>query len=192
MRWSHAQEALNKMTFTEGTKIQDHIELLHSRRAVLNNLSMSVMNDETWRGVIICSIPPMLKWLPVIPFLYAMTLSANIISTLFTHRMIIGRGIPTKVTTNVSPLNTVLAARTTKSCMNPNCKAKKRSTHMTANCYWPGGGKEGQTKLQPEEPGKCHHDQLNSYHLYYPTTNRALRTLGAGTNLHFWTIWDLG
>ena len=29
-------------------------------------------------------------------------------------------------------------------CSNPNCKAKKRSTHSTANCYWPGGGKEGQ------------------------------------------------
>jgi len=29
-------------------------------------------------------------------------------------------------------------------CTNPNCKAKKRSTHSLANCYWPGGGKEGQ------------------------------------------------
>jgi len=40
--------------------------------------------------------------------------------------------------------STVLAARTTEACTNPNCKAKKRSTHTTANCYWPGGGKEGQ------------------------------------------------
>jgi len=29
-------------------------------------------------------------------------------------------------------------------CTNLNCKAKKRTTHSTANCYWPGGGKEGQ------------------------------------------------
>src|SRR6266498_4600622 len=29
-------------------------------------------------------------------------------------------------------------------CTNPNCKAKKCSTHTMANCYWPGGGKEGQ------------------------------------------------
>lgn len=40
--------------------------------------------------------------------------------------------------------NTALAARTGSECTNPNCKAKKRSTHTTANCYWPGGGKEGQ------------------------------------------------
>ena len=37
-----------------------------------------------------------------------------------------------------------LAAWTTDGCTNPNCKAKKWSTHMTSNCYWPGGGKEGQ------------------------------------------------
>ena len=40
--------------------------------------------------------------------------------------------------------NTVLAARTSEACTNPNCKAKKRTTHTTPNCYWPGGGKEGQ------------------------------------------------
>ena len=40
-----------------------------------------------------------------------------------------------------------LAAQTTESCTNPNCKAKKHSTHTTANCYWPGGGKEGQFPL---------------------------------------------
>ena len=32
-------------------------------------------------------------------------------------------------------------------CTNPNCKAKKWSTHTTANFYWPGGGKEGQFPL---------------------------------------------
>lgn len=37
-----------------------------------------------------------------------------------------------------------LAARSVDVCTNPSCKAKKRSTHSTANCYWPGGGKEGQ------------------------------------------------
>ena len=40
--------------------------------------------------------------------------------------------------------NTALAAKVADACTNPNCKAKKRSSHSTANCYWPGGGKEGQ------------------------------------------------
>ena len=38
----------------------------------------------------------------------------------------------------------VLTAQTSEGCTNPNCKAKKQSTHTTMNCYWPGGGKEGQ------------------------------------------------
>jgi transposase InsO family protein len=140
MRRSHAQEALNKTTYVEGTDIQEHVKLLRTRRAAVDNLSTSVMSDETWRGIIIRSIPPTTKWLPVLPSLYALSSSADIVSTLFAHGMIIGRD--TKASSGSS--NTVLAARTTEGCTNPNCKAKKRSTHTTANCYWPGGGKEGQ------------------------------------------------
>lgn len=99
------------------------------------------MADETWRGIIIRSIPPTAKWLPVIPSLYTLSSSADVISTLLAHGMILGR-----YTTNKggNSSNTVLAARTFEPCTNPNCKAKKRSTHSILNCYWPGGGKEGQ------------------------------------------------
>ena len=141
MRRSHAQEALNRTMYVEGTDIQDHIKLLRTRRAVVNNLSTSAMDDEAWRGIIIRSIPPTAKWLPVIPSLYSMSSSADITSTLLTHGMILEREYGQKTT---NPSNTALAARATEGCTNPNCKAKKRSTHTTANCYWPGGGKEGQ------------------------------------------------
>jgi hypothetical protein len=57
--------------------------------------------------------------------------------------MILARELGQKTT---SPSNTALAARANEAegCENPHCKAKKRSTHTTPNCYWPGGGKEGQ------------------------------------------------
>jgi len=142
MRRSHAQELLNRTVFVEGTDVQDHIKVLRTRKATIDNLSTSAMTDETWRGFIIRSIPPTAKWLPVIPSLYTMTSSADIISTLIAHGMILDRGSQGKPTSGSS--NTVLAARVTDGCTNPNCKAKKRSTHTTANCYWPGGGKEGQ------------------------------------------------
>ena len=58
MRRSHAQEALNRTLFVEGNEIQDHIKLLRTRRAAVNNLSTTAMSDETWRGIIIRSIPP--------------------------------------------------------------------------------------------------------------------------------------
>ena len=35
------------------------------------------MNDETWRGILIRSIPPTPKWLPVIPSLYALCYIPN-------------------------------------------------------------------------------------------------------------------
>ena len=141
MRRSHAQEALNRTLYSEGMDIQDHIKLLRVRRVAVDNLNTSAMNDETWRGIIIRSIPPTSKWLPVIPSLYAMSSSADIMSTLLAHGMIVGGN---KAATSGNSSNTALAARTTEGCTNPNCKAKKRSTHTTANCYWPGGGKEGQ------------------------------------------------
>ena len=89
MRHSHAQEALNRTIYVEGMEIQDHIKLLRTRKVAVDNLSTSAMSDETWRGVIIQSIPPMPKWLPVIPSLYTMTSSVDITSTLFAHGMII-------------------------------------------------------------------------------------------------------
>ena len=148
MRRSHAQEALNRTEYAEGTDILDHIKLLRTRKAAVDNLSSSTMSDETWRGIIIRSIPPTVNWLPVIPSLYTMATSADIISTLSAHGMILARYTTTDI--GASSSNTALAAQTTNSdsesegCTNPNCKAKIRSTHTTANCYWPGGGKEGQ------------------------------------------------
>jgi hypothetical protein len=54
---------------------------------------------------------------------------ADIISTLFAHEMIIGRN--NRVNTGLNSSNTVLAARTIEGYTNPNCKAKKHSTHTT-------------------------------------------------------------
>src|SRR5258708_11697474 len=70
MRRSHAQELLNKTVYVEGTSVQENIKLLRTRKAAEDNLSTAVMADETWRGVIIHSIPPTARWLPVIPSLY--------------------------------------------------------------------------------------------------------------------------
>jgi len=139
MRRSHAQELLNQTVFVKGTDVQDHIKVLQMCKATIDNLSMSAMTDETWRRVIIWSIPPTAKWLPVIPLLYTMASSADIISTLIVHGMILDRESQGKPTSGLS--NTVLAARVTNGCTNSNCKAKKQSTHTPTDCYWPGGGK---------------------------------------------------
>jgi hypothetical protein len=142
MRRSHAQGLLNKTIYAEGTSIQEHIKLLRTRRSAVDNLSTTVMSDEAWQGIIIRSIPTTPRWLPVIPSLYNLPTSADIVSSLLAHGMTLDRGNEERPTSSAS--NTALVARGAEGCTNPNCKAKKRSTHTTANCYWPGGGKEGQ------------------------------------------------
>ena len=74
---SHTQEALNWTMYIEGTEIQDHIKLLQTRKVAVNSLSTPAMTDETWRGIIIRSIPPTTKWLPVIPSLYVMGVTTS-------------------------------------------------------------------------------------------------------------------
>ena len=110
MRRSHAQESLNWMTYVEGTEIQDHVKLLHTWKAVVDNLSTSAMTDETWRGIIIQSIPPTAKWLPIIPSLYMLSSSADVILTLLAHGIILARD---KLTISTTSSNTALAAWTT-------------------------------------------------------------------------------
>lgn len=144
MHCSHAQEALNQTLYVEGTDIQEHIEVLRIQKVAVDSLTTAPMNEETWRGTIIWSIPPTTKWLPVIPSLYTMTSSANIISTLSAHGMILRQESGQKA---MSSSNTALSARTVQGCTNLECKAKNRTTHTTPNCYWPGGGKEGQFPL---------------------------------------------
>jgi hypothetical protein len=53
MRRSHAQELLNQTVYSEEANIQDHIKLLQTCRAAVDNLSTMTMSDETWRGIII-------------------------------------------------------------------------------------------------------------------------------------------
>jgi len=78
MRRSHAQEALDRTVYAEDSDIQEHIKLLRTRKVAVDNLSKTPMSDETWKGIIIRSIPPTSKWLPVIPSLYSMTSTADI------------------------------------------------------------------------------------------------------------------
>jgi len=70
-----------------------------------------------------------------------------------------------------------LAARAIDACTNPNCKAKKRSTHTTVNCYWPGGGKEGQFPPNFRQRAKANianSNVLETKHFVLSTWARAL------------------
>jgi len=137
MRRSHAQEALDCTVYSEDSDIQEHIKLLQTQKVAVDNLSKTPMSDETWKGIVIRSIPPTSKWLPVIPSLYSMTSPVDIFSTLIAHGMILDRGIRGKPTSGSSA--TALAISTVNACTNPNCKAKKRSGQLLLARWWQRG-----------------------------------------------------
>ena len=102
----------------------------------------------------------------------------EIILTLIAHEMILGKG-----TTSMRSSNTLLAARTTDGCTNPNCKAKKWSTHTTDNCYWPGGGKEGQFPPNFGQRAKVNVTISNTMNT--STTPATMTTNSSDQNNHF-------
>ena len=112
--------------------------------------------------------------------------AADIISTLLAHGMILGRGA-SKVSASGSSSNMVIAAQTPKGCTNLNCKAKKWSTHTTDNCYWPGGGKEGQFPPNFGQRAKANITMSTTVATPTPSTN----TLAPVKTEHFvLSAWD--
>ncbi|KAK0224883.1 hypothetical protein EDD85DRAFT_778058, partial [Armillaria nabsnona] len=69
-----------------------------------------------------------------------MPTSSDIISHLQTHAATlraVGKG--------PSPSQALAAGSAPhRGCSNPGCKARDRTGRTVENCYWPGGGKEGQ------------------------------------------------
>ncbi|KAK0227009.1 hypothetical protein EDD85DRAFT_958249 [Armillaria nabsnona] len=112
------------------------------------------MSDQAFRGIIIRSILPTDNWMPILPSLYSLPTSTDIISHLQTHAATLraaGKG----------PMQSqALAAGShtpSRGCGNPGCKARDKTKHTTDNCYWPGGGKEGQFPLNFGRQRRANH-----------------------------------
>ncbi|SJL13281.1 uncharacterized protein ARMOST_16721 [Armillaria ostoyae] len=140
MALSKAQCVLQNTKYTEGADMEAHIQDLCTKCTAVDNLSESgcELTDKDFRGVIVCSLPHTVNWLPILPSLYQCKTSVEIISLLQTHYITL---YPTKPDMSFA-LNA--KSSTGKWCINPECKAHKCSTHNVSDCYWPGGGKEGQ------------------------------------------------
>ncbi|SJL11311.1 uncharacterized protein ARMOST_14714 [Armillaria ostoyae] len=112
------------------------------------------MSDQAFHGIIIRSILPTDNWMPILPSLYSLPTSTDIISHLQTHAATLraaGKG-PTQ-----SQALTAGSHTPTRGCGNPGCKACNKTKHTTDNCYWPGGGKEGQFPLNFGRQRRANH-----------------------------------
>lgn len=141
MRLSEAKRALGNRKYIEGEDIEEFVKDMRTKRKAVDDLSDvgKSMEDTEFRGTLIRAMPLTSNWLPMIPSLYACMSSSDIIVLLQTHAFTLYG--------DKKPSDSSLALATGtfgRSCTNPQCKAVNKSSHTVDNCYWPGGGKEGQ------------------------------------------------
>ena len=126
--------------FTDGNDFPIHVSNLRTKWAITNSAGANI-GDADFRMIILSSLPA--SWDSVVGALHDAKSSAEVISRLMIHWNCIDQS---KSVTNPSSIVTALQAnakqgRSQLQCANPNCG---RRGHTIINCYWKGGGKEGQ------------------------------------------------
>jgi hypothetical protein len=135
-----AQRDLRNTTYADGNDFPTHISNLRTKWAIANSAGAKI-DDTDFRMIVLSSLPE--SWDSVVGTLYEAKSSADVINRLTIHWNRIDRS---KSVTNpamtVTALQTdVRRPRSQLQCTNRNCG---RRGHTIANCYWRGGGKEGQ------------------------------------------------
>ncbi len=138
---SNAENNFNTAAFagTSTDELDAHWADLNAQVAVLRSLGKTV-TDKDLKGVLIRSLPATNpQWLPLIAQLFPYPTAEDVWGAIQTYAATI------KLPKAPTGGSTAFAAATGKRhCTNPKCKAKDRSSHWVIDCYWEGGGKEGQ------------------------------------------------
>ncbi|PPQ82316.1 hypothetical protein CVT24_002271 [Panaeolus cyanescens] len=141
----NAENELRNLRYIDGNDLNTHLADLRMRWTYANSIGASI-NDRDFRMIVIQSLPA--SWDHMVTTLYTSPTSADTIARLRMHwdrvnRQGIGRSSSssTASATIALPANTNTTARFQLRCTNSNCK---RRGHTIENCYWRGGGKEGQ------------------------------------------------
>lgn len=138
----NAEQSLRNMTYTDCTNFTDFITAMQSKWSDARALGAKIPYED-FKNIIINALPD--SWDPAVAALYDPNMSSSeAISRLQTWYARISRNRPTTITQTTSALQTSIPRQRQRSqliCVNPNCG---RRGHIIKNCYWPGGGKEGQ------------------------------------------------
>ena len=127
------------------TPLRTHISTIRSYAEALDRLHNDKPSNTQTISRIFTSLPSSYSTIIKILKLHE---NANDIE--FIVECILSEETAQKPTTTISPADSVRAlfvSRTPKTsiiCENPVCKTAGRTGHMVDNCFWPGGGKEGQ------------------------------------------------
>jgi hypothetical protein len=123
---------------------QDELDVLlttiHSKAHYVRMMGGKVAEKEL-KNVLIRSLPTNLRWLGLQGTLSSATDLDNTFALI--KMVVLSTRMPEHAT--VASNLTVFNTSTQKhQCTSPGCKAKYKSSHTVENCYWLGGGKEGQ------------------------------------------------
>ncbi|KAF9039469.1 hypothetical protein BDZ89DRAFT_1129363 [Hymenopellis radicata] len=128
---SNAENTFNNAAFT-GSSVNE----LEMHWADLN---AQTVTDKDLKGVLIRSLPATNpQWLPLIAQLFPCPAAEDVWFAIMSYAATI------KLPKAPTGGTTAFAATGKRHCTNPNCKAKDRGSHWIIDCYWEGGGKEGQ------------------------------------------------
>ncbi|KAF5366087.1 hypothetical protein D9757_012381 [Collybiopsis confluens] len=125
---------------TSVQNVQNHITEMKGLRHKLNELGKN-LTDKDFQGHLIRSLPATTEWMGISGSLHRQSLS-NCIADIITNAITIN-GFRSRPKVHTGALATS-SNSPTRRCSNPQCKARNRTSHVITDCYWPGGGKEGQ------------------------------------------------
>ena len=137
--WSPLSMIFNTV-FADGNDFSTHISNLHTKWVTANNAGTKITGAD-FRMIILSLLPA--SWDSVIGTKYEAKLSAYVISHLLIHWNCTDRS---KSVINPATVMTALQTDAKHSCKQLQCANKNCGCwgHTIANCYWHGGGKEGQ------------------------------------------------
>jgi hypothetical protein len=130
MAVAHAKDNITHQIYNPANLIDDHFKRHNVLRRAVIDAGGTISDDEHITNIIKC-LPASLDYIK--PTLYTLTTIGDV-------ENLLKLSIKPSTTPSIDPF--ALAARNSGLvCVNPNCK---RTGHLIDNCYWPGGGKEGQ------------------------------------------------
>jgi hypothetical protein len=136
----NAQRELRNTMLKDGEDLIAHIADLRMKWSTANDVGAQI-TDKDFIIIILASLPS--SWDTIVATLYETPTSVELVSKLNFHWARIGKNVPTtKGGITALAANTKPASlRAVLQCANPKCG---RRGHLIADCYWEGGGKEGQ------------------------------------------------
>jgi hypothetical protein len=135
----NAQRELRNTMLRDGDDLTAHITSLREKWSAANDVGANI-SDKDFIIILLASLPP--SWDTIVATLYDTQTSVDLISKLNLHWARVGRAASTgKGGITALATSTKNSSKSNLLCTNPKCG---RRGHLIPDCYWEGGGKEGQ------------------------------------------------